>query len=68
MKPTLIVKCPMCAGLMLAPIGQKTKGCPYCGAHVDLKCAKRVAAADNSFEASELLRKLKTEQGFGPKP
>jgi len=67
MKATLIVKCTKCAGLMLTAKGQKTKVCPYCGAHVDLLRAQKVASANNAFEASEMLRKLKSEQGFNPK-
>jgi predicted RNA-binding Zn-ribbon protein involved in translation (DUF1610 family) len=61
MKPTLIVKCTKCNGLMLVSKGQKTKICPYCGAHVDLTRAQKVASASNAFEASEILRKLKSE-------
>ncbi|MGA2387018.1 MAG: DUF1922 domain-containing protein [Candidatus Bathyarchaeia archaeon] len=64
MKPTQIVKCTQCQGLMLTTKAQKTKICPYCGAHVDLSRAQKVASASNPFEASKLLRKLKSEQGF----
>jgi glutaredoxin len=53
---------------MLTTKGQKTKICPYCGAHVNLLKAQKVAAATNSFEASTLLRKLKSEEGFSSKP
>jgi hypothetical protein len=53
---------------MLTIKGQKTKTCPYCGAHVNLLKAQKVAAATNSFEASNLLRKLKSEEGFSSKP
>jgi len=67
MKPTFIVKCSKCAGLMLTMKGQKTKICPYCGTHVDLLKAQKVGSAANAFEASEILRKLKSEQGFSPK-
>jgi hypothetical protein len=62
--PTTIVKCTKCGGLMLAASTQKTKNCPYCGAHVNLEKAQKVAAAKNAIEASEILRKLKAEQGF----
>ncbi len=64
MGATLIVKCPKCAGLMLTAKAQKTKICPYCGTHVNLLRAQRVAAANTAFEASEMLRKLKSEKGF----
>jgi len=67
MKPTSIVKCTKCARLMLTTKGQKTKVCPYCGAHVNLLRAQHVASASNAFEASEMLRKLKSEQGFNRK-
>ncbi len=49
---------------MLTTKTQKTKICPYCGAHVDLSKAQKVASAKNPFEASTLLRKLKSEKGF----
>jgi predicted RNA-binding Zn-ribbon protein involved in translation (DUF1610 family) len=64
---TLIMKCTKCGGLMLTTKGQKTKICPYCGAHVDLLRAQKVASAANAIEASEMLRKLKREQGFSCK-
>jgi acetyl-CoA carboxylase beta subunit len=67
MKPTLIVKCPQCNGLMMVTKGQKTKICPYCGAHVNLLRAQKIAQASNAFEASSMLRKLKSEQGFSRK-
>jgi len=67
MTPTLIVKCSKCGGLMLTAKGQKTKTCPYCGKQVNLTKAQKVASASNAFEASEILRKLKSEQGFDPK-
>jgi hypothetical protein len=49
---------------MLVTTAQKTKLCPYCGAHVNLSLAVKVASAKNPFEASTLLRKLKNEKGF----
>jgi DNA-directed RNA polymerase subunit RPC12/RpoP len=64
MGATLIVKCIKCGGLMLTAKAQKTKICPYCGIHVNLMKAQKVAAADTAFEASEILRKLKSEKGF----
>ncbi|MCW3984027.1 MAG: DUF1922 domain-containing protein [Candidatus Bathyarchaeota archaeon] len=68
MAPTLIVKCTQCGGYMLSAKDQKTKHCPYCGANVNLQKAQRVAAANTAFEASEILRKLKSERGFDRKP
>ena len=67
MKPTLIVKCTKCQGLMLTTKGQKTRTCPYCGERVELLRAKKVASASSAFEASKILRKLKSEQGFPSK-
>ena len=64
MGATLIVKCTKCGGLMLTAKDQKTKICPYCGTHVNLLHTQKVAAANNAFEASEILRKLKSEKGF----
>lgn len=49
---------------MLSAKDQKTKICPYCGTNVNLHKAQRVAAANTAFEASEMLRKLKSERGF----
>jgi predicted RNA-binding Zn-ribbon protein involved in translation (DUF1610 family) len=62
MKPAVIMKCTKCQGLMLTRKGQKTKTCPYCGARVDLLRAQKVASAKNPFEASSILRKLKSEK------
>jgi len=45
----------------LAKADQKTRTCPYCGAKVDVEKAKTVASAANAYEASEILRKLKTD-------
>ena len=64
MGTTLIIKCTKCAGLMLTAKAQKTKICPYCGTNVNLLKAQRVAAANTAFEASEMLRILKSEKGF----
>jgi acetyl-CoA carboxylase beta subunit len=67
MGATLIVKCTQCGGLMLTAVRQKTKICPYCGTHVNLLLAQKVAAADTALEASEMLRKLKSEQKLNHK-
>jgi DNA-directed RNA polymerase subunit RPC12/RpoP len=67
MGATLIVKCTQCGGLMLSAKGQKTKICPYCGSHVILLKAQKVAAANSALEASEILRKLKSEQKLNHK-
>jgi len=52
---------------MLTTKTQKTKVCPYCGAHVNLRKAQKIASASSAFEASTILRKLKSEQGFPAK-
>ena len=67
MGTTLIVKCTKCGGLMLSAKAQKTKICPYCGAHINLLKAQKVAAAKTALEASEMLRKIKNEQKLNHK-
>lgn len=67
MGATIIVKCTQCGGLMLSAKGQKTKICPYCGTHVNLLKAQKVATASTAMEASEILRKLKSEQKINHK-
>jgi DNA-directed RNA polymerase subunit RPC12/RpoP len=64
MGQTLIIVCNRCGGLFLAADSQKTRTCPYCGTRVDVKKAKQVASAKNAFEASELLREIKSRKGF----
>lgn len=61
---TLIVVCSRCGGLLMAADDQKTRTCPYCGSRVDVRRAKKVASAKNAFEASEILRDLKSRKGF----
>jgi DNA-directed RNA polymerase subunit RPC12/RpoP len=57
---TLIVSCSHCGGLFLAGEDQKTRTCPYCGWRVELKRAKKLSSAENAFEASKILKKLKS--------
>ena len=59
---TFVIKCTKCGGLTLSAKEQKTKICPYCGTNVNLQKAQRVASANTAFEASEILRKLKSDQ------
>jgi DNA-directed RNA polymerase subunit RPC12/RpoP len=61
MTTTLIIVCSRCRGLLLAKVEQKTRTCPYCGARVDVEKTKTVGSAENAYEASALLRKLKRE-------
>jgi DNA-directed RNA polymerase subunit RPC12/RpoP len=58
---TEVVVCSRCGGLLLAKADQKTRTCPYCGHKVALDKAKKVASAENAYEASKILRKLKTD-------
>jgi len=71
MTSTVIVECGQCKGLLLAAKSQKTRTCPYCGARVDLQKGKRVGSAENAFEASEMMRKIKAKRKSNarkPKP
>ena len=71
MPMTLIIECTQCSGLLLATIDQKTRVCPFCGAKVNLLRAKRLASAENSMMASEMLRKIKSDRQLNtkkPKP
>jgi DNA-directed RNA polymerase subunit RPC12/RpoP len=61
MTSVVVVVCSRCAGLLLAKADQKTRTCPYCGFQVALDKAKRVASAPNAYEASEILKKLKSD-------
>ncbi|MBX5328328.1 MAG: DUF1922 domain-containing protein [Candidatus Bathyarchaeota archaeon] len=60
MEPFLIVVCSKCGGFLLAKAAQKTRTCPYCGFKVELKKAKKVASAKTAYEASAILRKIKS--------
>jgi DNA-directed RNA polymerase subunit RPC12/RpoP len=64
---TFIVVCAQCGGLLLAKAEQKTRTCPYCGSQIILTKAKKVASAENAYEASEKLKKLKNESMQNPK-
>jgi len=57
----LIVVCSRCGGLLLAKEEHKTRTCPYCSSTVVLYKAKKVASAKNAFEASAILRELKSK-------
>jgi hypothetical protein len=48
----------------MAAADQKTRTCPYCGTRVDVRRAKKVASAKSAFEASEMLRDIKSQKGF----
>jgi RNA polymerase subunit RPABC4/transcription elongation factor Spt4 len=63
---TAVAECNNCHGLLLIPLNQKTKTCPYCGSKVELRKAKRLATAQDSFEASEIIKKLKATRKNNP--
>jgi DNA-directed RNA polymerase subunit RPC12/RpoP len=67
MATTLIIVCTRCSGLFLAAANQKTRTCPYCSTRVDVRKAMKVASASNAFEASDMLRKIKSRKGFSRK-
>lgn len=58
---TLIIVCGNCGRYLLAKEEHKTRTCPYCGHTVVVQKARKVASAQNAYEASALLRKLKNE-------
>ena len=57
----LIAVCSRCGGLIIAKAEQRTKTCPYCGFKIHVYEAKKIASAENAYEASEILRKLKSD-------
>ena len=67
MGQTLIIVCNRCGGLLLSLGNQKPRTCPYCGKRINVEKAKRVASARNAFEASEILRNMKSNKGFSRK-
>jgi DNA-directed RNA polymerase subunit RPC12/RpoP len=67
MTSTVIVVCGKCGGLLMAKTQQKTRTCPYCGVKVAIEKAKKLASAENAYEASTLLRKLKADSGLTQK-
>jgi DNA-directed RNA polymerase subunit RPC12/RpoP len=62
----LIIECSQCGGLFIAAANQKTKECPYCGTRIDVRKAKGLASTENAFEASKMLRILKSKKRFNP--
>jgi DNA-directed RNA polymerase subunit RPC12/RpoP len=64
MGATSIIECTRCGRLILAADNHKTRTCPYCNTRVDVRKAKKVATAKTAFEASQMLRKLKSQNGF----
>jgi DNA-directed RNA polymerase subunit M/transcription elongation factor TFIIS len=64
MGTTAIIVCPRCSGLLLAASDQKTRTCPHCNTRIEVRKAKKIASAKTAFEASQMLRKLKSKKGF----
>jgi DNA-directed RNA polymerase subunit RPC12/RpoP len=62
MTVTGIFECYKCGGLLLGTAKQETRRCPYCDTRVNLFKCKQIATAENAFQASKILRKLKTEK------
>jgi DNA-directed RNA polymerase subunit RPC12/RpoP len=56
---TLIIVCTKCGNYLLAKAEQQTRTCPHCNSKITVTKAKKVASANNSYEASDMLRKLK---------
>lgn len=64
MGPTLIIVCNQCGGLFLAADHLKTRTCPHCSTRINVRRAKKIASAKDAFEASEILREIKSKKGF----
>jgi predicted RNA-binding Zn-ribbon protein involved in translation (DUF1610 family) len=64
---TLIMMCGNCGGYLLAKEENQTRTCPYCGRTVVVQKAKKVASAQNAYEASEILKQLKSSQSQNPR-
>ncbi len=58
----LIVVCGGCGRLLVADAAKKSRLCAYCGFKVLLTNARRVASAETSREASELVQHLKLKK------
>ena len=67
MPMTYVVECSQCSGLLLGAAEQKSRTCPFCGIRINLQKTKRLAVAENSMIASEILRKIKTERQLNTK-
>ncbi|MEM3641122.1 MAG: DUF1922 domain-containing protein [Candidatus Bathyarchaeia archaeon] len=57
----LIVVCSHCGKFLIANAQRKTRTCPHCGFKVVIERAKRVASAQNAYDASAILRRLKEQ-------
>jgi len=64
MAQTKIIECIKCGNLMLIADTQKSRACPYCGTRVEARRALVLAAAEDAFTASKVLRELKEQKKF----
>jgi len=64
MAPTKIIECTKCGNLMLIADTQKSRACPYCGTRIEARRALVLAAAEDAFTASKVLRELKEHKKF----
>jgi len=64
MVQTKIIECIKCGNLMLIADTQKSRACPYCGTRVEARRALVLAAAEDAFTASKVLRELKEQKKF----
>jgi len=64
MVQTKIIECIKCGNLMLIADTQKSRACPYCGSRVEARRALVLAAAEDAFTASKVLRELKEQKKF----
>jgi DNA-directed RNA polymerase subunit M/transcription elongation factor TFIIS len=67
MAQTKIIECTKCGNLMLITDTQRSRACPYCGIRVEARRAHTLAAAEDAFTASKVLRELKEQKKFGRK-
>jgi len=64
MVQTKIIECIKCGNLMLIADTQKSRACPYCGTRIEARRALVLAAAEDAFTASKVLRELKEHKKF----
>lgn len=62
MAVTFVIVCSRCGNLLLAK-SQKTRTCPHCNFTIIVEKAKKLASANTTNEASEILRRLKNDAG-----
>jgi hypothetical protein len=60
----LIIECSRCHGLLLVNKTQKTKVCTYCNSRLLIYKTKKLCQAENAFDASIIIQKLKQKKKF----